>query len=362
MPLNLQLHPAQQISDAILVWFDQHGRKNLPWQQTRSAYHVWLSEVMLQQTQVVTVIPYFERFIARFPTVGQLASAEIDEVLHLWTGLGYYARARNLHRCAQIITTTYQGVFPKTVAELEALPGIGRSTAGAILSISENCYAPILDGNVKRFLARLHCVPGWPSAPRVQKQLWQIAEHYSPNQRCADYTQAVMDLGALVCTRRNPLCSDCPLEPFCAAKATASQHQFPEPKPKKERPIRLEKLLLIEHDGQILLEKRPSTGIWGGLWSLPELDTFKSKHLLNEIPTSLHSKINHQFTHFILEAEVHLISLQQLPELYLPKKPFEDRTDNVQEAQQYFWYQVEKPAEIGLPGPIYKLLHSTLSF
>ena len=342
---NLQFHPSEQISSAILSWFDQHGRKNLPWQFERSAYRVWLSEVMLQQTQVATVIPYFERFTERFPKVEDLAAADIDEVLHLWTGLGYYARARNLHKCAQTVCEQHQGEFPTEVDALADLPGIGRSTAGAILSISQNRYAPILDGNVKRFLARLHCLPGWPGTTRVQKQLWQLAEHYTPHTRSADYTQAVMDLGAIVCTRRNPLCDQCPLEPFCAAKRTASQHDFPAPKPKKERPVRSVKLYILQNEqGEIFLEQRPATGIWGGLWSLPEKERVKQL-FPNEQPEDylLHGKLTHQFSHFTLQAEIYQNTLTDI---------------NLLQDGQSCWYNPSQPDEIGLPGPIHKLLHS----
>lgn len=341
------MHPSDQVSSAILDWFDLHGRKNLPWQHPRTAYRVWLSEVMLQQTQVATVIPYFERFIERFPDVFSLASAEVDEVLHLWTGLGYYARARNLHKCAAVVCDQYQGVFPDTVDQLADLPGIGRSTAGAILSISRNCYAPILDGNVKRFLARLHCVPGWPGSTAVQKQLWHLAEHYSPHQRCADYTQAVMDLGATVCTRRNPLCDECPLNRWCAARATGSQHDFPAPKPKKERPVRHLDLFLLVQEGRVLLEQRPPTGIWGGLWSLPDTEALKRSGFSPDVATAdsgdLYQTLTHQFSHFTLQARIFRKEIQW--------------PDQVME-QSWCWYNPDQPDAIGLPGPVHKLLQA----
>lgn len=346
-PLSIQPHSSTTISTAILSWFDQHGRKNLPWQSERTAYRVWLSEVMLQQTQVATVIPYFERFTERFPTVQDLAKADIDEVLHLWTGLGYYARARNLHKCAQTVCQQYQGSFPKTVEALEQLPGIGRSTAGAVLSISQDSYAPILDGNVKRFLARLHCVPGWPGTGAVQKQLWLLAEHYTPETRCADYTQAVMDLGAMVCTRRNPLCDQCPLQPHCAAHSTASQHDFPASKPKKERPVRHVELFILHNEqGEVLLEQRPASGIWGGLWSLPDKDSANRLYPDLDIESySLHGKLKHQFSHFTLQASIYKKQVADLSQVG---------------EQVSCWYNPNKPDEIGLPGPIHKLLHSDL--
>ncbi len=205
----------EQFQHSILDWFDQHGRHDLPWQQAQTPYRVWVSEIMLQQTQVATVIPYFQRFMARFPDVGALAAAEQDEVLHLWTGLGYYARARNLHKAARLVVNNWGGEFPQTLEGMESLPGIGRSTAGAILAMACGIRAPILDGNVKRVLARYACVEGWPGQTAVQKQLWALAEEYTPSRRVGDYTQAMMDLGATLCTRSKPACVLCPLQLDC---------------------------------------------------------------------------------------------------------------------------------------------------
>src|SRR5690606_6541720 len=210
---------SDDFAQRVLVWFDQHGRKHLPWQQGITPYRVWLSEIMLQQTQVATVIPYFERFIARFPDVQSLAAAPIDDVLHLWTGLGYYARARNLHRCAQTIVRDYGGEFPASVAALSELPGIGRSTAGALASIAHQQRAAILDGNVKRVLARHHAIDGWPGTTQTLSQLWQFAEQHTPDKRSDHYTQAMMDLGATVCTRSKPACDHCPVADSCIAYA-----------------------------------------------------------------------------------------------------------------------------------------------
>ncbi len=248
----------------ILTWFDQHGRKDLPWQKDISPYRVWLSEIMLQQTQVTTVIPYFNAFIEKFPDINTLANAPLDEVLHLWSGLGYYARARNLHKTAQLIAEL--GYFPDSLEALNKLPGIGLSTAGAILSIAFNKSHPILDGNVKRVLTRFKAVSGWSGDSGVNKQLWAISAQLTPKQRVADYTQAIMDLGATLCTRNKPKCDACPIKSFCIAKLTDTVALFPAPKPTKFIPTKKLTLLLLRNiDHSILLEKRPPTGIWGGL-------------------------------------------------------------------------------------------------
>ena len=229
----------------VLQWYDRHGRHDLPWQHPRSPYRVWLSEIMLQQTQVKTVIPYFERFLERFPDVAALAAASEDEVLHLWTGLGYYARARNLLKCARSVVDDHGGEFPATVEALEQLPGIGRSTAGAIVSISRDTPAAILDGNVKRVLARYTAIAGWPGESAVQKKLWAVAERYTPETRCADYSQAMMDLGATLCSRSRPACDLCPLEESCAAHSAGRQADYPGKKPRKALPVKSTVMLLV---------------------------------------------------------------------------------------------------------------------
>lgn len=260
---------------AVLAWFDQHGRKHLPWQQGRDPYRVWVSEIMLQQTQVATVIPYFERFIARFPDIGALAAGTPDEVAALWAGLGYYARARNLHRAAQQLAEQHGGALPADLDAIAALPGIGRSTAGAILSLGFGLRAPILDGNVKRVLCRYAGLEGWPGAPDVQKELWQLSEALTPAARVADYNQAMMDLGATVCLQRAPACGACPLRDDCEARRQNLTAAIPAPRPKREQPVRqCHMLVLRDGEGQIYLERRPPSGIWGGLWSLPEFDSF----------------------------------------------------------------------------------------
>ena len=256
----------------LLAWFDEHGRKDLPWQNPQDPYRTWVSEIMLQQTQVQTVIPYFERFLQRFPDVTALADATQDEVMQHWSGLGYYARARNLHRAAQRIRDDLDGAFPETLDGMMALPGVGRSTAGAILALSMGQRHPILDGNVKRVLARHDGIGGWPGKTSVARQLWEVAERNTPAQRVADYTQAIMDLGATLCTRGKPACERCPVAADCVARKMEAQERFPGRKPRKEKPLRATTMVLASSDSCLFLERRPESGIWGGLWSLPELD------------------------------------------------------------------------------------------
>ncbi len=257
----------------ILAWFDLFGRKDLPWQLNISPYRVWLSEVMLQQTQVTTVIPYFNHFIQKFPNVHQLANAPLDSVLHLWSGLGYYARARNLHKTAKSISVA-GGEFPNDLNLLMQLPGIGRSTAGAISSIAFNKSQPILDGNVRRVLARFHVISGWTGGSKVNNKLWQLSSDYTPLLRVADYTQAMMDLGAPICIRSKPKCSQCPINSACLAKIEGKISELPTPKPRKSLPVKKTIFLMAQNQqGRILLEQRPKTGIWGGLWSFPEYES-----------------------------------------------------------------------------------------
>ena len=273
---------SRSFSTRLLQWFDLHGRKNLPWQQDRSPYRVWVSEIMLQQTQVITVIPYYQRFIERFPDVHALAKANIDEVLHYWTGLGYYARARNLHKTA-IEIANKDGQFPNQVDELMALPGIGRSTAGAIKSIAFAQRAAILDGNVKRVLCRHENIRGWPGEKQVEIKLWQIAEALTPRKRVRDYTQAIMDLGATLCLKSQPKCHDCPLSRSCEAHQLGEQQQLPTKKPKKTLSTKRVMMLILQNsDEAVLLFKRPPSGIWGGLWSFPEISE-DGAALLNQI-------------------------------------------------------------------------------
>ena len=331
----------------ILAWFDQNGRKDLPWQQDLSPYRVWLSETMLQQTQVTTVIPYFNAFIEQFPTIECLAKAPVDEVLHRWSGLGYYARARNLHKTAQLIVE--QSYFPDTLDKLIELPGIGLSTAGAILSIAFKKSHPILDGNVKRVLSRFKGVSGWPGDSQVSKQLWAISADLTPVDRVADYTQAIMDLGATICRRSKPACNACPLNSYCKAKMTNTVSLLPTPKASKTLPIKQLVFLLLSNNKKILLEKRPPTGIWGGLWSLPEFPNIHSVYdwcLTTNTPIIISRTLptqRHTFSHYHLDYTTVLI-----------------QTDNpinfVMEADHTVWYNTQQIKTLGLPAPIKLLL------
>ena len=289
-------------ADRLLAWFDLHGRKHLPWQQPRTPYRVWISEIMLQQTQVPVVIDYFERFMRRFPSIEQLAAAEVDEVLALWAGLGYYARGRNLHKAAVVIRDVHGGALPADLDALSSLPGIGRSTAGAILSMGFDQRAAILDGNVKRVLARHAGVEGWPGRSAVSRQLWSLAEARVPDSRFADYTQAAMDLGATLCRRHQPACHACPVRQDCVARRDQRTDEIPAPKPKARRQRRRSHVWLIRNDlGQYLLHRRPPTGIWGGLWSLPETDQLETPPVaLAQSPQSGPPLI-HELSHFTWE-------------------------------------------------------------
>jgi len=332
----------------ILDWFDQHGRKDLPWQQDITPYRVWLSETMLQQTQVATVIPYFNAFIEKFADIESLANAPVDEVLLSWSGLGYYARARNLHKTAQLIGKNEN--FPDTLDDLIGLPGIGLSTAGAILSIAFNKSHPILDGNVKRVLARFKAVSGWPGNSLVNKELWAISSHFTPVNRVADYTQAMMDLGATICTRSKPLCGGCPLNSTCLARIGNNVAAFPTPKPAKVVPVKhLVFLLLSNNISQILMEKRPPTGIWGGLWSLPEFDSIESarnwclEKNLRIVKQQLLASKRHTFSHYHLDYTPLLIQTDNL-------------TNIVMEANQAVWYNAEQINDLALAAPVKVLL------
>ncbi len=341
-------------STQLLHWFDVHGRKDLPWQQMQSPYRVWISEIMLQQTQVTTVIPYFERFMQHFPDVVALANAPQDEVLHLWTGLGYYARARNLHQAAQQIRDEFAGEFPLTLDEVVALPGIGRSTAGAILSLSKQQRHAILDGNVKRVLARYHAIAGWPGTPIIEKQMWQLAERHTPQQRNSDYTQAIMDLGATLCRRSKPLCGSCPVRDGCQGQAQGIQNQLPTPRPKKNIPTRRVTMLLLQDEhNAVLLQQRPPSGIWGGLWSLPELDAESSdadlihwcKNELGYAATVVQrgTRVRHTFSHFHLEIAPVVARITG--------------ADNaIRDVSNRRWYNTAAPDTLGLAAPVKRLL------
>lgn len=299
---------SSDFSQRLLRWSDQHGRKTLPWQANTTAYRVWISEIMLQQTQVATAIPYYQRFMQSFPTLEALASATVDEVLAHWSGLGYYARGRNIHKAAQQIHNHHAGEFPSDIEQVIALPGIGRSTAGAILSISKHQRHPILDGNVKRVLTRHGAIEGHPSIAAVDKLLWEQAELYTPSKRVADYTQAIMDLGATLCTRSKPKCGQCPLSLDCEGLRLGKPTAFPTPKANtKKYPWRKALMPLLFVDGQIYLEKRPPSGIWGGLWSLPQFESDREARLwlegfgVSPQDGAAQPEVKHQFSHFGLK-------------------------------------------------------------
>ena len=335
-------------SHAILEWYDNYGRKTLPWQLEKTPYKVWLSEIMLQQTQVTTVIPYFERFMTRFPTVIDLANADQDEVLHLWTGLGYYARARNLHKTAQIIAEQYNGRFPETIDEVIALPGIGRSTAGAVLSLSLKQRHPILDGNVKRTLSRSFAIEGWSGKKSVENAMWAIAEEHTPELGVERYNQAMMDMGAIVCTRSKPKCEICPVNDLCQAKAQDRQLDFPTKKPKKEKPMKEAWFAIYYHDGEVWLEQRPQTGIWGGLFCFPEQPENTLADLSDRYGVEIKSTqqliaFRHTFSHYHLDITPVLITLVKKPNM-------------VMEGTRGVWYNLSQPMTVGLAAPVQKLL------
>lgn len=338
----------------LLGWSKNHGRKNLPWQRSSQAYRIWLSEIMLQQTQVSTVIDYFERFTLRFPTITSLAAASVDEVLALWSGLGYYARARNLHKAAIIIARDHDGVFPDNFDDVLALPGIGKSTAGAILAFSQGQRHPILDGNVKRVLCRYYGIEGYPGKRDIELQLWKLADHNTPETDVPQYTQAIMDLGATVCTRTRPACPDCPLSASCTAKKLGIQALIPTPKPGKTRPTRHTTMLVInDHRSRVLLQKRPPTGIWGGLWSLPEcpVDTDIKQHCRKRLGLSVSSgsplaRLKHSFTHYHLMIQPHRLNVSARGSL----KQGTLKEDSLN------WFEPGQFDQLGMPKPVKSLL------
>lgn len=354
---QIKLNTSTFFSEQLLHWFDEHGRKDLPWQQDKSPYRVWVSEIMLQQTQVSSVIEYYQRFMKSFPNIESLAQASEDSVLEHWAGLGYYARARNLHKAAKIIVIEQGSNFPDTLDEIVKLPGIGRSTAGAILSIAYKQSACILDGNVKRVLCRYHGIKTWSGEKQTENRLWELAEQHTPKQRNDDYTQAIMDLGATCCTRSKPKCDLCPLNKSCVAFEQNLQTQLPKSKPKKAIPQRETWIAIIEHEDRILLEKRPPTGIWGSLYSLPEFSAelthlealraierhFKLKLNLDDMPDS----IQHTFSHFKLEMKPLKLSIVA---------PKISNINQIQEQPSFHWYAKSQLHTIGLPAPIAKFL------
>lgn len=333
----------------VLSWFAQHGRHDLPWQKNISAYRVWISEIMLQQTQVKTVIPYFERFMNRFSTIDHLAQAAPDEVLHYWSGLGYYARARNLHASAKKIISEFNGIFPDNLLDMMALPGVGRSTAGAISSIAFNVAQPILDGNVKRVLSRFFAIgEAIEQNKPIDDTLWQLASELTPKKNVAEYTQAMMDLGATICTRTKPKCNDCPLQKNCIAHQQGNETAYPQRKAKKEIPVKHTIMLLVENQqGDILLKKQPPIGIWGGLWILPQCTTQKeikpwcvTQNLMLNKQTLLPA-FRHTFSHYHLDIQPIKINVTE-------------NVQHVREAEHYLWYNGEQ--SVGLAAPIKFLL------
>ncbi len=305
------------LADRLIRWHKRHGRHDLPWQNTTDPYRVWLSEIMLQQTQVATVIPYYQRFLDRFPQFADLAAAPVEDVMELWSGLGYYARARNLHAAARTVMNQHGGRFPHDPEAIALLPGIGRSTANSIATFCFDAHAPILDGNVKRVLCRAFGIEGFPGSGAVEKRLWSLAEELMPTRHCATHNQAQMDLGASVCTRTKPRCETCPLADICIARATGRTAQLPEARPRKSIPQREATLLVLLDGKRVLLETRPPAGIWGGLLSLPELPAGEDAKEWGErrfackaIAVSPAPTLDHAFSHFRL----HIVPLLLLVE------------------------------------------------
>jgi A/G-specific adenine glycosylase len=347
-------------SAAVIGWQKQHGRHVLPWQNTRDAYLIWLSEIMLQQTQVSAVLGYYARFLERFPTLRGLAAAPVEEVMAQWSGLGYYTRARNLHKCAQRVVAEYGGAFPSDPALLADLPGIGRSTAAAISAFSSGTRAAIMDGNVKRVFARVFGIATYPGEKKTEQAMWRRAEALLPQQGIESYTQGLMDLGATLCTRSSPGCERCPLQARCVALATDRVKELPVRKPKKASPEKHATMLVIIDGNQVLLQQRPDSGIWGGLLSLPELDGHTladddrvgpADHAALTMAVSRHgelesherlSTITHVFTHYKLHIAPYRVTLSK-------------RLNAVAEAG-HVWYDNTRLADAPLPAPIKKLL------
>ncbi len=336
----------------VLHWYERHGRRDLPWQHPRTPYRVWVSEIMLQQTQVATVVPYFRAFVRRFAGIKALAGAELDEVLHLWTGLGYYARARNLHRAARHIRDEHGGRFPRRIEAVMALPGIGRSTAGAILAQACGQRHAILDGNVKRVLSRFHAVAGWAGQREIEQRLWQHAEAATPGARCADYTQAIMDLGATVCRPRAPECGACPVRAGCAAHAAGAVEAYPQPRPRKRLPVRQTTMLILADPQQrVLLTRRPPAGLWGGLWGFPECASDEDPEQVCRERLGLTVReedrwpvLRHSFSHFHLDI------------LPVRAAVLDTGPGAVMEDAGRVWYNTRRPDARGLSAPVARLL------
>ena len=350
----LQQQDAVWFSNQLVSWYQQHGRKTLPWQLEKTAYKTWLSEIMLQQTQVATVIPYFERFVERFNDVSALAEAELDEVLHLWTGLGYYARARNLHKAAKVIVAEHQGLFPLNFEQVLALPGVGRSTAGAVLSLALGQHHPILDGNCKRVLARFAAISGWPGDKATEQKLWQLAEQITPEQTVSQFNQAMMDLGATLCSRSKPRCSECPLKLKCKAALAGEQTLYPGKKAKKALPEKQSFWLLLQHQQQVLLQQRPAAGLWGGLYGFIEFATAQEREqyiALNALHVAAMEQLpafRHTFSHFHLWIQPQLLKLETLPA-------------RVQEHSAATWFRIDAIPAVGLSAPAKQLFQQLIA-
>ena len=332
----------------LIAWQKVHGRHDLPWQNTQDPYRIWVSEIMLQQTQVTAVIEYYTNFMSRFPDVASLAAARQEEVLQYWSGLGYYARGRNLHKAAQMIMTDFDGQFPQDFETVQTLPGIGRSTAAAIVSFAFGQTQTILDGNVKRVLTRHFDIEGWPNAPKTNKTLWQLAESLVPQDNMIAYTQGLMDLGATVCTRSKPKCMQCPLATSCKALALDKTQRLPTPKPKKTTPQKYTTMLIIYDGDKVLLQKRPQSGIWAGLWSLPEIgmdeiatNVIKSSFGLRVEPEEPLPIVKHVFSHYKLDITpqpLAIISEEQVKTTLLT------------------WMNIDTAIDAALPTPVRNIL------
>lgn len=366
---RLKTEEQHTFSQLLLNWHANHGRHDLPWQQNRNLYRVWISEIMLQQTQVSTVIPYFERFMARFPDILTLANATEDDVLHLWTGLGYYARARNLHKTAKIIRDNYDGQFPEDFESVLALAGIGRSTAGAILAQALGQCHVILDGNVKRVLSRLYAITGWPGTKTIESQLWLHAESLTPEHNLKNYTQAIMDLGATVCARK-PQCPQCPVSHLCQAYASEQTLSLPTPKPRKTKPVKATRMLILKNnESHVLLIQRPAKGIWGSLWSFPECEietdiTDWSRNTLGLQLSELHEgqQLRHTFSHYHLDitplyAKANILSPSDKGISEAESPPYNEvPPEPMVEPKKIVWYNTRQPDSRGLPAPVKSLL------
>jgi A/G-specific adenine glycosylase len=338
-----------EFAERVIAWQRQHGRHDLPWQGTRDPYPVWLSEIMLQQTQVAAVIPYFRRFISRFPDVASLACADQDDVLALWSGLGYYARARNLHRAARIVVERHGGVFPGQFEAVAALPGVGRSTAAAIAVFVSGARQPILDGNVKRVLARCFGIAGFPGEKKIEKRMWELAAGLLPERDVEAYTQGLMDLGAGICTRHRPRCEACPLGDECTARRENRIAELPSPRPGKPVPEKSTVMLILRRNGEVLLEKRPEPGIWGGLWSFPEVSDVsqaatrsRDRFGASVMADGALPAIRHGFTHFALTITPVLLRVTRM----------EPRA----QSPGHVWLTVEDAIGAAVPAPVRAIL------